>query len=289
MTEDVGDPLPVRLVGAADVHVAVARVERLVRRGQDVRGTERPRRLPGREVARRVPVRLLQRGLEQRRVDELAAPGLQPMRVRRHDAQRGEDAGVDVGHRIAGLGGRAPGFARDGHQARESLRDEVEAALVRFGAVAAEPGHRAIDERLVLRGEHVVAEAQLVHRVAAEVLDEHVGGAHHPQQDRAAFGTLQIERDPALAAVHHQERRGNAVDTRLAVAARIVAARQLLDLDHVGAQVGEHDAARRPRHDLRELQHAHAGERTRTPAFAGRRGHAHRPLKRGFCFARNAA
>ena len=41
----------------------------------------------------------------------------------------------------------------------------------------------------------------------------------------------------------------NGADTpliaRLAVAARVVAAGQLLDLDHVGAHVGEHHPARR--------------------------------------------
>ena len=47
----------------------------------------------------------------------------------------------------------------------------------------------------------------------------------------------------------------------LGVAARVVAAGQLLDLDHVGAEVGEHHAGRRARHDLREFEHAHAGQR----------------------------
>ena len=57
----------------------------------------------------------------------------------------------------------------------------------------------------------------------------------------------------------------NGADTPLMrgslIAARIVAAGQLLDLDDVGAHVGEHHAARRAGHDLRELEHAHAGER----------------------------
>jgi hypothetical protein len=46
---------------------------------------------------------------------------------------------------------------------------------------------------------------------------------------------------------------GLALDRGLAVAARVVAAGQLLHLDHVGAHVGEQHAARRARHDLREL------------------------------------
>ena len=39
-----------------------------------------------------------------------------------------------------------------------------------------------------------------------------------------------------------------------------------LDLDHVGAQVAEHLAAERARHDLREVEHAQAGERRRHAA-----------------------
>ncbi len=112
------------------------------------------------------------------------------------------------------------------------------------------------------RREHVVAQAQLVQRAGAVVLGQHVGVAHHPQQDLLAPRMLQVQGDAALVAVHHQERRRDAVDARLAVAARVVAARQLLDLDHVGAHVGEHQAGRRAGHDLREFEHAHAGERT---------------------------
>ena len=109
--------------------------------------------------------------------------------------------------------------------------------------------------------ERVVAEPQLFHGAVAEVLGEDVGVAHHAQQDLASARVLEVDRDAALVAVHHQERRRDAVDARLAVAARIVAARQLLDLDHVRAHVGQHHAAGRPGHDLRQLEHAHARER----------------------------
>ncbi len=76
------------------------------------------------------------------------------------------------------------------------------------------------------------------------------------------LGMLEVERDAALVAIQHHERRRDAVDARLAIAARIVAAGKLLDLDDVGAHVGEHHAARGPGHDLRELEHAHAGKRS---------------------------
>ena len=44
-------------------------------------------------------------------------------------------------------------------------------------------------------------------------------------------------------------------------AARLVAGLGRLDLDHVGAHVGEHLPAERPGHDLGELDHPHAVER----------------------------
>ena len=72
---------------------------------------------------------------------------------------------------------------------------------------------------------------------------------------------LEIERQSTLVAVHDQERRGHALDARLAIAARVVPAGELFDLDHVGAHVGEHHAAGGSGHDLCELEHAHAGER----------------------------
>jgi hypothetical protein len=153
--------------------------------------------------------------------------------------------------------------------------------------------------------QHVVPKAQLIERAAAVVLGEHIGIANEPQQHVAPLGVLEVERDPALVAIHHQERRGHAVDPRLAVAARFVAAGDLLDLDDVGAHVREHHSARRAGHDLRELEHAHAGERAGAgrgsadghswdppcPAAADAKARVHRqrPTKSGLRFARNAA
>ncbi len=172
---------------------------------------------------------------------------------------------------IAGLRRRAAGFAGDRHQPAEALRDQVEAALVGPRTVAAEAGDRAVDEAGVGLGQHVVAEPQLLHRAGAVVLRQHVGVAHHPQQDVLALRVLQVQGDAALVAVHHQERRRHAVDARLAVAARVVAAGQLLDLDDVGAHVGEHQPGGRAGHDLREFEHAQAGERARVRRALRRR------------------
>ena len=137
------------------------------------------------------------------------------------------------------------------------------------------------------RASDVVAEAELLHRAAPEVLDQHVGVAHQAQQDLAALRLLEVERDAALVAVQHQERRRDAVDARLAIAARVVAAGQLLDLDDVGAE----SASITPQVGPAMIC---ASSSTRMPASGpgcGTAGgaSAHRPPNSGLRFARNAA
>ena len=68
----LAQPLPQLLVVAADRDVPVARAQRLVGRGQPVRGAERLRDAAGRPQLGRLPDRQRERALEQRRVDPLA-------------------------------------------------------------------------------------------------------------------------------------------------------------------------------------------------------------------------
>ena len=124
MAQHVGDPLPVRLVGSADVDPAVARAECLVGRGQQMRRSGRTRRTTEGKITRGMPVRLLERGFHQRGVDNLPAARFLLVRVRSEDADRGQETGIDVGDRIAGLDRRPAGLDRHGHQAREALLDQ---------------------------------------------------------------------------------------------------------------------------------------------------------------------
>ena len=74
------------------------------------------------------------------------------------------------------------------------------------------------------------------------------------QRDLDAFGRLQVERDALLVAVEHREEAGAGAEQP----ARAVAVDRL-DLDHFGAQVGEHHAAGRAHHHVGELDDADAG------------------------------
>ena len=234
----------VDLVRRADGDPAVAGLERLVRRGHRMRGAERPDLAAAADENRALPERLHHAGFEQRRVDQLALAALQQMHVGADDAERAEDAGVDVGDRRADLGRRSARIAGDAHQPGKPLRDQVEAALGRVGAGQAVAGQGAVDQPRIGSAQHVVAEAQPFHRADAEVFDDDIGAVDDPPQRRVRRRVLQVERDAPLVAVHHHERARLAVDFGRREAPRVVAVGHALDLDHVGAHVGEQHAAR---------------------------------------------
>jgi len=85
--------------------------------------------------------------------------------------------------------------------------------------------------------------------VGQEVGEEHVGGLHQLHEDGVGVGVLEGEADAALAAVRvlHQrlERAVRRAAGSEAEAALRVAGLGVLDLDHVGAPVGEDRAGRR--------------------------------------------
>ena len=74
-----------------------------------------------------------------------------------------------------------------------------------------------------------------------------------------ACGALQVEHQAALVAVERGEAHALAVADRRRGAAHVAARR--LDLDHVGAHVGEQRAAQRAGDEVRQLDDADAGER----------------------------
>ncbi len=92
----------------------------------------------------------------------------------------------------------------------------------------------------------VVSQPEVIEGSDAEILDQDVGAIDEALQRVACRALLQIERNAALVAVHHHERAGLARDLGRDEAAGVVAAGYLLDLDDVGAHVGQQHARRRP-------------------------------------------
>ncbi len=90
------------------------------------------------------------------------------------DPDRREQAREHVDQCHADLLGLAVGLAGDAHQATNGLHEQVVARQHRAGA-GAEAGDRAVDQRLVVGAELVIAEPQLVHHAGPEVLHDHVG------------------------------------------------------------------------------------------------------------------
>ena len=95
-------------------------------------------------------------------------------------------------------------------------------------------------------GEVGVADAQLLGPVSAQVAEDGVGAAHDVLEDRAGLRMREIERDAALVVAERlEEERVLALLVGRHVAAHVAATARILDLDHVGAEVGEMHAAPR--------------------------------------------
>ena len=85
------------------------------------------------------------------------------------------------------------------------------------------------------------ADAEARRDAGAEVVHQHVGLAHEVEQHREVCRLFQIEHQTQLAAVHTEKRAALGFQ-RGRVFAQIVASRRL-DLDDLGALVGEQGAA----------------------------------------------
>ena len=226
-----------RGLGGADREPALGRLERLPhptavdQRVADARAwlvATAPQRAL-RELPR------LQRHLAtvERRVDLLALPRALRARERGEQA-RAEHQRADLvrdgtarGHRRATLEAGAP------HHAAAAVAHHVDGPLGHARAERAPARALHDDDARVQRAQILEAEAQLLHHALAEVARHHVRGGRQPPRDRVALGVLQIEGDRALVAVVRQQ---EAAHPRLAAAG---AARARLDLDHLGAHVGE--------------------------------------------------
>ena len=229
-------------------------------------------------------------GLEQGRLDELTQTRALALLQGGEHAHGEQDAGRDVGDRRADLHGRAAGrFAGNAHQTAHALGDEVEPAAPPVGIREAETGDHAIDEAGVGLLEGVVADTEPVQGAGTEVLDQHVGMRGEPAQDLLAVCGLKVEGDAPLVPVHHHEGSGFIGDLRWHRTARIISAGYLLDLDDVGAEVGQHEAAGRTCHVMGEVDDLEAGDRP-----LGVLGHIQRPstiqrpLNCGVRFSMNA-
>ena len=149
---------------------------------------------------------------------------------------------------------------------------------------------RAHDARVDL-AQRIVGQAERGGLVAAQVVEQPVRAAREVAQHRAPAVAAQVERDRALVAVEGLEELAvaRAEEVRADVAPDVAALAQVLDLDHLGAEIGEVDAARRAgavlldREDAQAVEgkpHRHGSDCTIVRTITGGR-HGARELLRG--------
>ncbi len=216
--------------------------------------------LAGRQIIRGRDLDHGQRRIHQAAIDELALAGLVAVAQGGEGADRRMQRGVAVDQRGGGAERLADRRAGQAHQPAHRLAERVEGGALAIGAVLAEAGDRGQDDVRLQLAQPVVAEPHLRHRPGTEVFEHDIGARHQRGEDLLAARGPQVEAEALLAAVVDREIDALAAHQRLRLA-RLLAA-QLLDLDDLGAEVGEDHAAARAGLVPRQLEDPNAVQRS---------------------------
>ena len=148
-------------------------------------------------------------------------------------------------------------------RARHALHQVVERRLVPVRPLARIAQRVGIDDRGIDRLQRLVAQAQALDRRGPRVMDEEIAALDHRLQDLDRARLLEVEAERAFVAV------GRHVDRAHVLVAAHRAARQAqqvplrrLDLDHVGAHIGQMLRGERPQQHRSQIDHLHARERS---------------------------
>ena len=145
-----------------------------------------------------------------------------------------------------------------------ALHQVVEGGLVAVRPLARVAERIGVDDRRIDLLQVLIAQPQPLDRRRPAVMDEEVGVLDQVLQDGDGRGLLEIEAERALVAVGRHVDRAHALVAahRAARHAQQVAFRRL-DLDHVGAHVGQMLGGERPQQHGRQVDHFHARKRSR--------------------------
>jgi hypothetical protein len=158
------------------------------------------------------------------------------------------------------IGGSVPGAVRAAAMPARDQKAPTSYEGRRVRPLLAVAGDAAVDEARIPGRERVPIEREPRERGAAEVRHEDVRAVEEPVGDFARLGPPEIEHDAAFAAVVELERRVRRQlhprRRQVEPAERVAVGR--LDLDDLGAPVGEHPAGRGARDPHAELDHANA-------------------------------
>ena len=198
---------------------------------------------------------------DHRRIDHLALAARPPRVQRGRDRERREHAGHHVGlghahhHRVAAR------LAGEAHDPAHPLHDEVVSGPGATGAILAEAADVTHDDARRDRADAVVGEAEVRERPRAEVLDQHIAALDHSLEHALPLGVLEVEGDAPLVAIDREVIRRHALDLRRHPRPGLVTGPRELDLDDVGAVVGEHQRAIRTGERAREIEDVDARQR----------------------------
>jgi hypothetical protein len=191
-----------------------------------------------------------------------------------------EGSGQRIADRDAGARGRVGRIARHVAHAAHGLADRAVAGLLRVGPGLSVTGDTDHDEAWIDGAEHVVAQPPLLHRAGAEVLDEDVGPSDEPLDQGLTLRLPGIDLDRLLVAGDHRPPQRLPMRLLATPFPHGVAGTRLLDLDHLGAEIGQQLRAERPCNELPHLEHAKIGERR---PVVGITHHVRCPPRRSHC------
>ena len=177
---------------------------------------------------------------------------------RKHGGEEIDDGAADE-HRAAERASLRRGDA--GHR----LQHLVETGLARQRPLGPVPRNAAVDDPGLSLPQVVIADLQPLGGARTEILDHHVRLAHQAIHDVTPGGLLEIEPQPPLVAVDALELPAAVRHGRGKGARRVAAVG--LDLDHVGAHVGQHDGAKRSGNVAREVENGNSFQRHRHRRF----------------------
>src|SRR5262244_2361011 len=190
----------------------------------------------------------------------LPAAGADALIERADDAESEVQTGAAVADLRAGDERRTLAEAGGGGGAARALRDVLVdlAILVGAGAEALDRGH---DHARIGLVDVLPGQPHAVERAGREILHQHVAMLDQPIEDFLALGMLGVDGDRTLVAVEHGEIEAVGAFDVAQLATRDIAHAGPLDLDHVGAHIGEQLRAGRARLHVGEIEDAHAVER----------------------------
>ena len=206
-------------------------------------------------------------GVEQRELDHVALPVHLPAPEGRSDGRAGVGRSQRVDDRQGVPGGASVDRSAQGHHPRFGLEHGVETGPVGRRTGRAVGRDRDVDQFRVIGPESVGTETEPFHHPGPEVLDHDVAGPHQTPGQFPSLVEPEVDGDAALGPVEGQEHGPPTVAPGRA-GPTLVAPIGVLDLDHVGAEIGQLLGAEGAGDDPGEVDDPDPGQRRR----CGRRG-----------------